>query len=104
MKETHMKIKLKQDVSGISHSNLTWYLYAYVMAYKPHSPQRLVSVKPSKHDIGWWLEIIRLPDILLPKKPQLIPVTNRKQHNVQCRQIMNIGEDRNAGRYYIIKR
>ena len=30
-------------------------------------------------DIEWWLEIIRLPEQLLPKKPQIIYTTNEKQ-------------------------
>ena len=73
---------------------------------RPKQNKRYIGqiMNPSKHGIEWWLEIIRWPEILLPKKPQLIPATNRKQHNVQYTQISNEGEYNNAGRYYIIKR
>jgi len=33
-----------------------------------------------KEEIGWWLEIIRLPEVLLPKQPQIIFTTNEKRN------------------------
>lgn len=39
-------------------------------------------------EIGWWLEIIRLPEVLLPKQPQIIFTTNEKRLNIQTKQII----------------
>ena len=38
--------------------------------------------------IEWWLEIIRLPEKVLPKKPQIIFTTNKKQQTRPTKQII----------------
>lgn len=42
-----------------------------------------------KKEIGWWLEIIRLPEGLLPKQPQIIFTTNERRLEVQTKQIIS---------------
>ncbi len=63
--------------------------HIHIVSNRRSKPNTAYMVKKWHDDIRWWLEIIRLPEILLPKKPQLIPATNRKQHNVQYKQIIN---------------
>lgn len=50
---------------------------------KAWSISTIQAVNKWQDDLGWWLEIIRLPELLLPRRPQIIFTTNQrriKQH------------------------
>ena len=57
--------------------------------YKGLRPTRIHGKVLNKwqDDISWWLEIIRQPERLFPKEPQIIFTTNGKRLSVEAKQI-----------------
>lgn len=67
------QISVNQSVQNITVTACNWHIQVTLTVQ---------TVNKWQDDIGWWLEIIRLPDLLLPKKPQIIFTTNQR-HNKQ---------------------
>lgn len=81
--------KLKEtnvDVRYIPVAVHSWYIHIFPSNGKRTSKARMV--KKWQDDIRWWLEIIRLPEEVLPKKRQIIFTTNKKQQTRPTKQII----------------